>query len=1713
MSQEEAATGGGDPFHIGNQIGIFSDAHGLVVGQVVFRDKTMVRVRPQEVSDRAVEFPLTEDGSAFDPELGVQEVEVLEEATSDYYVDFLGARPGEMLEFFTVDGEEADKPGEVAEVIKTASKDSIRLKDGRTLNFRGRGPKAPIAVIRVSTSANVAAAAPTGEEVAAAEDAAAAAEAAARKRRTEILALLSEAVPVATVTVVPAAHQTFPESLQREEMFQDLLAQLPPKQRTNPRRIRFLEREVDLAMALKNNVLLRDEAGNPDGFREVETRTLLDAIKAAPGPVPVAVPIVAGARVLNVDEIPTGAKYRPSDVAPRILGDVEMDSEVLASIFLDGSLSAARAARVPTALQETAAARAAQGFYGYLYDLLGRDQATLKGTGAATSIEWEADQDVIRTAGLGKAVQGFGTGLPGNEDPATLSVLRDDVTTRSLRVLTPLKFTNPRTKETYVAAPSDPSHVTGYVVLPPKAALKLRPPTRPGDLPTALLYSAALEDDNLPTIAQALRDLYAVDPEPQNAWTLSAESPGSDTEVAKWLATVLRYAVHPSESLGPRTPRLLSILDAFGVGESDLPGPVAAVIQRWVKRSQAQWRDLLTAQRSATQKALNEDIPRVFQSVTGADSPLWPALLEAPAPLAEVIADIRRRNPAIGEAPTLLSVSLQHEAQGDAAPLAWGIIAGLDTRPIAVDQVAAADSLTASRSYVLRRKALRDLPLLQMRAAPEINTCPHVKTLEAIRNQRDALQRSRLLREFIREYQGGRESDWITCALCRQQAVCIHELLELEAMAQPARMAAIQKQILVNYGGARFEGKVVCRNCGQGLQDIEYDEGVEFDDEGRPVTGMSVLTEEQMEEPTESTWKKATADLVAAPVTFDTASKRAIADILQLMASRAGMILTPALIQTIVARADQFATANTPPPAVYEAFRKKQLTAASAKVSAVTGASGAVTYASQVPTYEAVIDQQRVIGVAALLGIAFQAADPPIVVTNPVALCQPFSREGWPLAADTPPTESKAMRYMACAVASIDQPFTPWNHLTWVAAGGKLEKRTEAVFKVLLGAISAILAPGPKTPSMPYKGELLRELQKMREDEEGAKRRALVSRTDELPVGFRPEPFPPAVGRPAVEKDPAAPVAAALAAGRTDEIAGLLPGIAGAARQQAVAVIGELHMAASAGVPKGAQINSVDATCCPTPLRDVEAGALRGAAAAGTLEAAAGLARRGQPAVPNGGSHLWPTFALPIAPPVEESVDPGVYFKLFLKYCYTGAQVGEAHEFSAGNRCRQCGLSLGKPLELIDFGKEGAAILSAQEGALRVEASAVAFESLSQAVRRRRVLGAEAVAERPAWTAGVLAFAAALDKTQSAGLKALAAAVRESVAAVEAGGPAAAGDELARAQLWAPVTLIHDAARAEVIERVGPLVPRGGRAGEARAKEAATAMAMVETLVEDPWVEGPRALQEYWCAKTLAEGRQKFITTVKGARWFKLSPKHNDMINAFLEKNAAWFSGQLPEETRPVIAGIGELLGPAIGIWIREVRPAAAGLAVGWGTAEAQQLLRATLYQAWQDGVNPRSELYAIFPTAAEQQTVAATVANWTRILMLHVKQQFVRYSDERVRQIIQQQAELERSSIVKEFSDIRDDEQRAAEIAKKQFRIGRWARGANLTKLDADRFDEEIEQRRAMGIVDAPVDPLLLEAAAAPAAGGAADFGFRAGAPEEGSAYDVDQAADGDNY
>ena len=1626
VAPETENTGSQDPLHIGNLIGIHSKIHGYTKGRIVYRDLEMIRIMPDEASDRAVEFPMEEEGTAFAPALGVTEIEVFDRQSSPFYVDFLGARPGELLEFFTAAGDQAAEPGEVAEVLKNetegAEEDAIRLTDGRLLDFSGIGPAAPIAVIRVRTSGNVAAAAPQEEESVVDEAAQV-----ATRRQQSIAALLRSVLPSAAVEIIPTAERTYPDSMQREGLFQDLMADV---KKPSVRKTRAIEREVDLAVALKNKSIQRDRTDRIIGAAPYLIATVGDAV--ATGRTPSAIPVVAGARVLNLDDAATTAyTYKDSDVIPRSFGATEVELEENATRYLDGATNA---------------------FYAYTYDLLGRGLATLQAP--ETTDSWSEDQDVIRTAALDKPVQGLITGLPRPDDkeapPVSLAFLMSDVVNRGIRVLTADRHIHRKTGVVSTVAPGDPAHVTSYVMLPPKAALKLRPPTRPGHLPTALLYSAALEADNLPTIAETLAALFTREAgSPQNAWTLAADA-ASIHQVADWLQSVLRYTVHPIDSLGPRGPHLLSLLDTLGLGTTDLAPAVSEVVNKWVARSQRTWISLMKARRKEIQAALDTEQPRTFQSVTGADAPLWAALRSAES-LHDLLEDIGRRNPTIVGAPTLMTAALLVEAQGDATPIVWTEIAKLDSRELAgIDAVSAAGALAASRAYTLRRAALRSKDQVALRAVPEVNTCAHAKRLESVRNIGDVMERARLLRGFIEEFQGPAQGDWMTCVLCKKNCVCYHELMELEALAQPQRLDAIQKQMLIRFGGDRYEGKIVCKNCGQALQDIDYDEHVEFDDNGKPVQQASVLTAEQMEDGEAGPMLAESAG-PGASIVFESQSHREIAEALTDLLTHARLTMPPDVFRRIVNYTDIYVGRRAPDEKKYTAMTEKKAQSASTKLKKTTGVSG---LGADLPTYSETIDQLRISALIALTAIAVQTDS--VAVGTPLPRCT-FSRGGFPLEPTAKPDGPGALLYMACAAADIvtesKYKRKPWTSQIWVGEV-KAETRQRKALAIAYAAATVILGIDAKAgTALSFTPEIRMLLTKVQTDTVAAKERALISLGDELPVGFRPEPRPPAVMKPATEKEP--------------DGLGSVEDLSAAVRKQSIVSIVELHNAAVA-TRKGDM-------CCP-----MESAMVEQAVSKDPLLKAAQRVRDTNSTAANAGTHLWPTLETPRVEPVEQAVDEGVLFKLFLKFCYTGPVVGAPHEFSVGNICRQCGLALGTPIDLVDFSKDGAGILAAQQGPLRIEVTRPAFDALSDAARRRKLIqtAASVVTEDKS------GLGALLDVCSRMPQMAAFVTTLGGILAVPT-----AKDELERLEQWSPLSAYTD----ELIAAAG------------------IETTMLDTMTEDPFLEGPRALQEYWCAKAFAASNGYEITKVTGARWFAISKEHNEIINGILAENAQWYSQGTSEWMRVILARIAQTLGPILNVWMKSVRPDA----VRWSLQEAQMVLRALVIQVWRDALTPTSWMYEEGVPSTVRESVTGQVRSWTTELMDfkrssadkahkrgHVQKQFLKYSKEEVRRILQQRAELERTSVVEEFQNIKDEDLRAAELIKKQFRIGRWGVGKNLQKYDADLFEFENEQRKRMGVLD---DPVQADVALVPGAGAEPVV------QEEG--YAVDQGADGDDY
>ena len=1655
VAKEEEA----DPFHIGNVLLVMSGKLGNIVGRVTYRSLTMVRITPNESSSTAIELPLMEDGTGFVPELEISEVEVIETQISDYYVDTLGARVGEHLEFFKADGSVAEPPGIITAVTKTPTEDSITLEDGRVFQFAGEGPQDPVAVIRVTTGVN----APAAEEGASAgtvtegsnEEVVAAVAEGEGGPEFDIFALLQSVMPSAAVETVPMAEMRFSDSIQREDMFQDLLKDLKPRQRTNPRRIRFLEREVDLSVALKNKVLRRGSAGQIEGVIKTSVDTLGEALAMNKHPLPAAIPIVAAARVLNLDFV-GAAQFKTSDVAPRVLTNVETASIMAFDLYEEG-------------------AEENRDFYAYTYANLSRDQQTLVSNAGSSSGSgssgWGEDQDVIRTAGYDAPVQGLSHNLPkadteGKMVGASTSQLIYNVHDRSIRVLKEEYSIMPKTGKRTLIGSSDPSTLRGYVILPLKAALKLRPPTQFGDLPSALIYSASLQDDNLPTIAAVLTQLYSLEPKKKQPWTLSIDA-AADFQVAEWLHSVLPHTVHPADALGGRTSPLLNTMDTLGLNIMDLSAPVATVIREFVNKCQEDWRSQLNIRRKAIQQFLDAEPERTFQSVTGTDSPLWSdaegSLVRTPA-LAELLGDIRRRNPTIAGSPTLLTASFLMEAQGDATPLVAAAIATIDARPLPVDPEVAADGLARSRAYALRRKALQDLELLRLTAAPERNGCPHVTKLEAIRNIRDDLERSRLLREFVELYQGGDSGSWMTCALCTEPCVCYHELLELEAMSQPARLETIKKQIMIQFGGERYQGKIVCKNCGQPLRDIDYDDGPEYDDEGNVILSRSVLTEEQLREnPEESILTQTIREMVRPVVEFTAPSQRDLAAALDLIAERAGVEMETSVVRQIVRYADLYVNARKPSPEAYEAQRRKALTSASAKIKTTGAGAGGSTMA--MPTYEAVLDNLRVSALGALMVLALQTADPPVTVNNPFPIC-PFSRAGWPMddTAEADPMKAGALQYITCIIATIDRDEAPWSNLLWSVLP-TIEARKKKVGAALISPIKVFLGIDEKGASLSVTTEIRSAMQRSKSDVEALKSMALVSQKDRLPNRFRPEPFPVSIKHPVIE-------GAIQLTGPTVEARKAL-------EQEAGAILVEMHEEGSQTV----SIQQAGAGALQHPSNNEKIALIQKVFSAGSQE----------------DTRLWPSFTTPIPRPVEQTADPAAAYKLFLKFCYYGPAVGEPHEFSFGDACRQCGFQLGRPLDLVDIAAEGAGILEAQKGPLQVAVTEESFAALSNAVRRHKLLTAPEPVEVPEWRTGLLEFAAALGKIPA--FQEITEHLNTILARPELD---TVTDELERSVIWSPLTIHMDELLADITERVGPI-----KAGGQRGSQAAAAMATFLSVTEDPFLQGPRVLQEYWTAKAMAAATATKIMTAKGSKWFRISKQHSELIDKILKENADWFSEGMRDATKGALRIVAMSLGPALRAWLLSVKPAPLTFVNGWTVTEAQILLRSLVYQVWRDAVSSTSPLWTSLASSSAVDG-AAQVANWTRELMLHVKKQYVRYSKDRIQQVLQQIADLDRESIVKEFRDSKDNDLLGAMLFMKQQGIGRWGIQATTKKYDADLFEFEATQREAQGRgAEPPVDPANGDIAGAGAEAPVInDYGVMGGpAVEEG--YNMAQGDD----
>lgn len=549
-----------------------------------------------------------------------------------------------------------------------------------------------------------------------------------------------------------------------------------------------------------------------------------------------------------------------------------------------------------------------------------------------------------------------------------------------------------------------------------------------------------------------------------------------------------------------------------------------------------------------------------------------------------------------------------------------------------------ANFLAALRIAVKIRDAVRG-------KAPEPNTCEHVQRLRDIRRIEDDSERMQHLVRFLLRYQGLRENNWIQCSVCKRDLMCSHEVIELKQFVNPREREALRKELLLNFCGPVMGSTYQCRNCGQGMGEIEYDNNVQFDDDGRPMTGYAILEDKealQMTEIDRALGFKAAE--VPTELDFGNDARNLIYRTIREIADRVGVYpnkndyeIMIGQVQAVVADLGDRETFVAQQQAIAAQMGKKV----------------------KLPDYDMVQNRTMVAAAAAYLLINIQTKIPDYMPSIAIGGCKNPGFRGYPMDEEE---NTQGQEYLACAVASIMRNAGPWN-MTGFQREQVDIKRQKLVFK----ALNTIIRDAMDKPDVQ---QLLAAKRKYRQEVYGAG----GALGDQVSPFFLP---------PQQSVRPADAVAA-----ETTIIPEVKAAMTVSARSDVWIQAGN-EIAAKIAAERGELIIGspfTEATCCYDPISTPQSfwqQAQLPQLPPRTLQPGALVSRllvRFQPR--------------PLAELLVDAPE-NLYFILFLKVCFAGAREGLPHEPGLTHMCPHCQFQFPSSRLLMDI-EDGKAALEAQ---------------------------------------------------------------------------------------------------------------------------------------------------------------------------------------------------------------------------------------------------------------------------------------------------------------------------------------------------------------------------------------------------------------------------------
>lgn len=1708
---------------LGDRVTILSDVHKRTTGRIIYRDGSLIRVRPDTRATTAVDFPLDPTTQQFRADLGVNEVQIHEKRATPSFAAQLTVFPDDQILLYSVTGDVLGEPAIVDQVIATETQDALVLRDGRVLDFGFVGPQEPIAILLPYDSMSMDNDAKSVGSVGSAETAETAGTAeTAETRDSQVPAWEAELNALGIEAEPTVDTRTFDDTTQREDMFLSLLQSISYKQQKNPHLLSRLYRETDLLTALKNAVVVRDadKAILPGRHRSYVARTLREVLEKNPAPLSALVPVAAVKKVLYSD-------------TP---GTAEQDDVVMMN-DTDSLLRTLAAGRVYT--EDTGQ----NGFAAYIHEVNAGQRVFVPlfltaGAGARTRF----DQDVFRTKPPGVLVAGF---TPTDDMRGGYKLSRFGQRLKPIefrqsalnafanpaeltRILTGSYVEDPKTGIAFAVAEADTEETVSHVLLS-KSLTRLRIPVRSSVLLWDIVASESVRSQRTP-----FSKLYAEQSEQQHVVT-------ADQDYR--IVDLLKDRVKPAVSFLTRD--TVATLDSMGLRSLEMTNSMLSALR--LDAAQQDWRrsDERRKQRAAASKGEVSQPP--LGSPVAAESPLTDPEIVTRGFLADAAA--------LDATASLFqqSASLCDKVGGTLLPL-W--MAMGNKAPAEV-----LDPLQAAAEAELRRQTLLDDTARRKEAAftskPKHIACTHVHDLARIRQVKDTQKRTDLLETFIQTTGAGQAGHWVLCGLCQLPLVCKHEVLMIQEVRHPGRGQVLHKTLILEYASPHvFSGSYICKFCGQPIQRLEYDTNLEFDDDGVPLSGRAVLDKDGDGDGDEEDGGEDDTNVLSLMEqdTRFTGSDKVLYGICRTLLERCGITGTDEMYTGMIKSANDYLRERVPDETYYNGRRAAAVKAAEEVKRAPPsgGAEGKKAAAIKIPPeYRKYVANFQVAVLAALTLFELQTT-----VTNvpfPAPGCI-FSTEGFPLDGDNPDEKGRgAMTYVGCVVAGIYRTDMPWKATTW-SGETDLAKRRAAVVGAIQAAAFTLLGLPALPPLTTVTDRYKERFAKKRADRSAETSvETRPSRADVLPASFRPMPFVKPVTAEAVGSEEG--FLRNVATRPYEEVERF---IVKRGKVLTHTVLKEFNSAAEKSVPRFTMRS--EGTCCPTPLQAaMEHGlgqASLGLAAPLTRELAvlggSTLERRDTAASAHG-SHVVVPWSAPLHVAQLPALQPELYYKLFLKKCAKGRRVGLTHEYNdlpEGSVCRHCAFALPPELRFLTIAEIPDSVLSGGE-VKKVKDSTIEARLAEQDEQRKAL--------------ALAAFEAQGLAINDATFKALESAVKRR-GVLSPPPPLPERDALARLadleSVLAPL-LLPDAMRTwrTMLETLATIQERGLQVGVARATEWAKVSgptdetfrrmearfieldeegddhdvtqavdALMRTIREEPLVSKPvppmlerligiakdpvlgaHTLQHYLVAvgqQTLvAQPASMSLKEFMGGqlpvfKWFpRINPSHHNILKKIWKQGdllvgpfgaylngtsssggakkrrrgrrggaaAVEEQGQEQQERRTVerlaLERFTACLGQVLSEFVLEFRPSLLVTEREWST-----ILCFVCISAIESMLDSNSPVYA----DAESITLKEDAVLFFSLYftdVLHAAEAFSeRYqrSAEEIRQVLRIREEIEKSIFIRRFETL-DKSLRDVEIVKKQLKLGDWGQGKleNLVNYKSSTVGFQLGQIRDLGIDD----------------------------------------------